>query len=236
MKTKLFPTGILCVVMAMTVSGQDSKPVGHFEAEGKKIETKFVRVIYNAEGSELEDGSDSVEQLVYEGKDPKGNDVKVHRFQIVTKNTGYDDLQKSQDQDYKLKSVENGAKFHIEVPIENGELQLDKAYVGNLAYNFGTRETRNQLVPQDVSDISFELYALDLPKFGKDSKPGDKGIIYGQGYIKFKLSSKAKNIASDQISDFIVAVDGTISITHVRGKERESRAVSIDPEIVKKNI
>lgn len=236
MKTGYFFSSILSVATAVAAYGQDASFVGSFEAEGKSYDTRFVRVLYSAEGSELEEGGDSVEQLVYQGKDPKGNDVTVHRFQIVTKNTGYDQLQKSQEADYKLKSVENGAKFHIEVPIENGELQLDRAYVGNLAYNFGTRETRNKLVPEDVSDISFELYTLDLPEFGKNNKPGDKGIIYQAGYIKFKLSSKAKHIGSDQISDFNVVVDGPISITHVRGKEREAKAVSIDPEIVKMNI
>ena len=236
MKAGYFFSSILSVVTVVAAYGQDTNFVGSFEAEGKSYDTKFVRVLYSAEGSELEEGGDSVEQLVYKGKDPKGKDVTVHRFQIVTKNTGYDELQKSQDADYKLKSVKNGAKIHIEVPIENGKLQLERAYVGNLAYNFGTRETRNQLVPQDVSDISLELHTLDLPQFGKDNKPGDKGIIYQDGYIKFKLSSKAKHIGSDQISDFTVTVDGPISITHVRGKEREAKAVSIDPEIVKKNI
>lgn len=236
MGTNKFFSGIIFLATTLVAWGQDSGQVGRFEAEGKGFDTKFVRVLYSAEGSENEDGGDSVEQLVYQGKDPKGNEVRVKRFQIVTKNTGYDELQKSKEGDYKLKSVENGAKIHIEVPIENGQLQLDRAYVGNLAYNFGTRETRNQLKPEDVSDISFELLALDLPKFGPDRKPGDKGIIYDQGYIKFKLGSKTKNIGSDQLSDFTVEVDGPISITHVRGKEREDRAGSINPEIVKKNI
>lgn len=220
----------------LSVSAQNSKYVGNFQAEGKSHDTRFVRVLYSAEGSETQEGDDSVEQLVYQSKDPKGKEVTVRRFQIVTKNTGYDALQKTKDGDYKLKSVKNGAKIHIEIPVENGQLQLDKAYVGSLAYNFGTRETRNQLVAEEVSDIAFELQTLDLPEFGKDNKPGDKGILYEQGHIKFKLSSKAKHIGSDQVSDFTVWVDGPISITHVRGKERESRAVMIDPEIVKKNI
>ncbi len=210
--------------------------VGYFEAEGQKHTTKFVRVLYAGEGSEEEGKGDSVQQLIFDSKDPKGNNVRVYRFQIVAKNTGYDELQTAQDKDYKLKSVENGVKLHIEVPVENGKLLLDKAYVGNLAYNFGTRETRHILTAENVSDIDLDLQQLELPVFGKKHKPGDKGIIYNTGYIRLKLASKAKHIASDQVSDFNAVIDGPVSITHVRGKERADRAVMIDEGIVKKNI
>lgn len=210
--------------------------VGYFEAEGKKYTTKFVRVLYAGEGSEEEGKGDSVQQLIFDSKDPQGKPVKVYRFQIVAKNTGYDELQTTQDKDYKLKSVENGVKLHIEVPVENGRLQLDKAYVGNLAYNFGTRETRHILTAENVSDIDLDLQRLELPVFGKEHKPGDKGIIYNAGYIQLKLSSKARHISSDAVSDFNAVIDGPVSITHVRGQERADRAVMIDEGIVKKNI
>lgn len=210
--------------------------VGYFEAEGKKYSTKFVRVLYSGEGSEEEGKGDSVQQLLFDSKDPEGNAVKVYRFQVVAKNTGYTELQTSQDKDYKLKSVENGIKLHLEIPVEKGKLLLDKAYVGNLAYNFGTRETRHILTAENVSDIEFDLLRLELPVFGNDHKPGDKGIIYNSGYIHLKLRSKARQIASDKISNFNAVIDGPISITHVRGKERAERAVTIDEGIVKKNI
>ncbi|MCD8538473.1 MAG: hypothetical protein LRY55_00970 [Leadbetterella sp.] len=210
--------------------------VGYFEAEGKKHNTKFVRVLYAGEGSEEEGKGDSVQQLLFDSKDPKGNAVKAYRFQVVAKNTGYDELQTTQDKDYKLKSVENGVKLHIEVPVENGKLVLDKAYVGNLAYNFGTRETRHILTAENVSGIDLDLQRLELPVFGKGHKPGDKGIIYNSGYIRLMLTSKAKHIASDKVSDFNAVIDGPVSITHIRGKERADRAVTIDEGIVKKNI
>ncbi len=210
--------------------------VGGFEAEGKTFDTRFVRVLYAAEGSEKEGEGNSVKQLVFDSKDPQGNPVKVYRFQIVTKNTGYDEVQTTKEEDFKLKKVENGAKIHIEVPIENGKAVLEKAYIGNLAYNFGTRETRNILTPENVKDIDFKLTRLDLPVYGADRKPGDKGIIYNEGFISFTLTSKAKHISSEAVSDFKVKVNGPISITHIRGKERANLAVNIEEGIVKKNI
>lgn len=213
-----------------------TKDVGYFVAEGKKVSTKFVRVLYSAEGSEIEGESNDITQTLFDSKDPQGNAVQVYRFQIVAKNTGYDELQKTQDKDFKLKEVENGVKLHIEVPVESGKLLLEKAYIGNLAYNFGTRETRHILKAEDVTDIKFDLKRLELPKFNSSAKPGDKGIIYNDGYISFTFSSKAKHLGSDQISKFIGAVEGPISITHIRGKERADRAVTIEEGIVKKNI
>lgn len=231
----LYAFGIVGVVASGFISLKD-KNVGFFEAEGKKFNTRFVRVLYAAEGSE-EGDNNSVKQLIYSSKDPSGKDVQVYRFQIVAKNTGYDELQTTQDKDYKLKSVENGVKLHIEVPVEGKKLLLNKAYVGNLAYNFGTRETRHILTAENVKDIKLDLKKLDLPTLDpKTSKPGDKGIVYNKGYINLKLSSKAKHIASDDYSDFVINIDGPISITHVRGKDREERAVSIDEALVKKNI
>lgn len=211
--------------------------VGTFEAEGKKIDVKFVRVLYAAEGSEREGEGNSVEQLVFDSKDPQGNDVQVYRYQIVAKNTGYDELQTDQEEgDYKLKSVAEGVKLHIEVPLQNGKPQFDKAYIGNLAYNFGTRETRHNLSKETVSNIDFNIKRFELPTFGSNHKPGDKGIIYNEGYIEFTMTSKAKYIGSDQIGDFNINVKGPISITHVRGKERQNNAVAISEEIVENNI
>lgn len=209
---------------------------GRFEAEGKSFDTKFVRVLYAAEGSEKEGEGNSVKQLIFDSKDPKGNAVKVYRFQIVTKNTGYDEVQTTKEEDFKLKKVENGAKIHIEVPVENGKAVLEKAYIGNLAYNFGTRETRNILTPENVKDIDFKLTRLDLPVYRADKKPGDKGIIYNEGFVSFTLTSKAKHISSEAVSDFKVKVNAPISITHIRGKERANLAVNIEEGIVKKNI
>lgn len=222
---------------SVSVSERANKEfAGSFEAEGKKHNVKFVRVLYAAEGSERADGSNDVTQLVFDSTDPQGNAVKVKRFQITAKNTGYDELQTTSDGDFKMKSVEQGVKIHIEVPVVNGELQLDKAYVGNLAYNFGTRETRNMLTAETVSDIQLKLTRLELPAFGADSKPGDKGLVYNAGYIQLELSSKAKHIDSDQIAAFTVSIDSPISVTHIRGKERSDRAVMIDTGVVSKNV
>lgn len=217
------------------VPNNNHKPVGYFEAEGKKINTRFVRVLYAGEGSEEGTTNNSVNQVVYDSKDPKGKAVKAYRFQVVTKNTGYDEVQTSQEEDYKLKNVTEGAKIHIEVPVENGKLQLNKAYIGNLAYNFGTRETRNILAAHAVDNIKLDLIKLDLPDFGPDSKPGDKGLKYNEGYINLRLRSKAKYIDTDKTGDFNINIDGVISVVHVRGKEREDRAVTIDQQIVAKN-
>ncbi len=213
----------------------NTRPVGYFEAEGKKITTRFVRVLYAGEGSEEGTTSNSVKQVVYNSKDKNGKPVKAYRFQIVAKNTGYDELQTDKTQDYKLKNVTEGAKIHIEVPVENGQLQLEKAYVGNLAYNFGTRETRHILTAHTVDDIQLSLKRLDIPAFGPDAKPGDKGLKYNEGYISLTLTSKAKYINEDKTGDFNLHIDGVISVIHVRGKEREDRAVSIDEGIVARN-
>lgn len=214
-----------------------SGDVGKFTAEGKTYKTKFVRVLFAAEGSEKEGGSNSIVPLIYDSKDPQGNDVKVRRFQITTKNTGYDEVQTSKEEDYKMKSVEEGAKLHIENPVAaDGSLQLDRAYVGNAAYNFGTRETRQNLSPDNSSDIKINIKKLDLPQFSESNKPGDKGLIYNQGFIDFTFSAKVRHISSDQISDFTVEVKGPISLTHIRGKEREKAATQINPGIVAKNV
>lgn len=227
---------VLVLSMAISSGLFAQKNAGFFEAEGQKIDTRFVRVLFAGEGSEDEGGSNDLSQLVFDSKDPKGKAVKVVRFQILTKNTGYDEVQTSKEQDFKLKEVQNGVKLHIEVPVENGQIQLSKAYVGSLAYNFGTRETRNLLKATDVSDIKLNLKRLDLPKFTANHKPGDKGIIYNDGYVSLTLSSKAKHINSETVSPFNVNIDGVISITHIRGKERSDRAVTIDPALVAKNI
>lgn len=211
--------------------------VGKFTAEGKTHETKFVRVLFAAEGSEREGESNDISPLVYDSVDPEGNAVKVRRFQITTKNTGYEEVQVSQEEDYKLKSVQEGAKLHVEIPVAaDGSLHLDRAYVGNAAYNFGTRETRQNLSPENASEINIHIKKLDLPTFGADAKPGDKGLIYNQGFIEFTFSSKVKHIASDDISDFTVEVKGPISVTHIRGKEREQNAASISADIVARNV
>lgn len=211
--------------------------VGWFEAEGKKIEVKFVRVLYAAEGSERPGESNSVEQLVFDSKDPMGNAVKVYRFQITAKNTGYDEVQQDKEEDFKMKSVTEGVKLHVEVPLDaSGNPQFDKAYVGNLAYNFGTRETRHNLSAETVSDLKFKINKIDLPTFGSQHKPGDNGVIYNQGFIDFTLSSKAKQIADDQVVPFNIHISGPITLTHVRGKERQNNAVSIDAGVVVKNI
>lgn len=214
---------------------QETNSVGSFTAEGKSFDTKFVRVLFAAEGSENEGESNSIEQLKFKSIDPQGNEVEVYRFQILTKNTGYDEVQTSQEEDYKLKSVKEGAKLHIEVPILNGKPQLDKAYVGNLAYNFGTRETRNILTAETASDIVLKINKLELPTFTSANKPGDKGLIYNQGAIDLTLTSKAKHIDSDAVSDFNVKIKGPISVTHIRGKERSDNAVNIDAGVVAKN-
>lgn len=211
--------------------------VGWFEAEGKKIEVKFVRVLYAAEGSERPGESNSVEQLVFDSKDPQGKAVKVFRYQITAKNTGYDEVQQDKEEDFKMKSVTEGVKLHIEVPLDgNGKPQFDKAWVGNLAYNFGTRETRHNLSPATVSDLKLKINKIDLPVFGADHKPGDNGVIYHQGFIDFTLSSKAKHIDNDDIAAFNIHISGPITLTHVRGKERQGNAVSIDAGVVGKNI
>lgn len=210
---------------------------GSFEAEGKKIDVKFVRVIYAAEGSERPGESSSVKQLVFDSKDPRGRDVKVVRFQITAKNTGYDEVQQDKDEDFKMKSVTEGVKLHVEVPLDrHGNLQLNRAYVGNLAYNFGTRETRHLLTGETVSNIKLDIKQLDLPEFGPAHKPGDYGTIYHAGYIELTLTSKAKYIDSDQVGDFNVHIKSPITLTHVRGAERQNNAVNIDEAVVKQNI
>lgn len=221
----------------MANANDQEENVGWFEAEGKKVEVKFVRVLYAAEGSERPGESNSVEQLVFDSKDPMGNAVKVYRFQITAKNTGYDEVQQDKEEDFKMKSVTEGVKLHIEVPLDaSGNPQFDKAYVGNLAYNFGTRETRHNLSAETVSDLKFKINKIDLPTFGSQHKPGDNGIIYNQGFIDFTLSSKAKQIADDQVVAFNIHISGPITLTHVRGKERQNNAVSIDAGVVTKNI
>lgn len=210
--------------------------IGSFEAEGKKVNVKFVRVLYAGEGSERAGESNAVKQLVFDSKDPKGNAVKVYRYQITAKNTGYDEIQTSKEQDFKMKSVTEGVKLHVEVPLENGQPRYDKAYVGNLAYNFGTRETRHNLTGETVNNLKIVIKKLELPSFGTSHKPGDDGIIYNQGYIDLSLTSKAKYIGNDQVGDFNIEIKGPISLTHVRGKERSDRAVTIDEGVVNKNI
>ncbi len=218
-------------------SEKKAKDVGTFTAEGKTHSTKFVRVLYAAEGSEKEGESNDITPLVYDSTDPKGNAVKVRRFQITAKNTGYDEVQTSQEEDYKLKSVKEGIKLYVEVPVAaDGSLELKKAYVGNAAYNFGTRETRHALTPETSSDFKINIKRLDLPNFNESNKPGDKGLIYNQGFIELSFKAKAKHLASDQISDFTVNIKGPISITHIRGKERQDAAVVINPELVAKNL
>src|SRR5690554_1369103 len=207
--------------------------VGSFEAEGKKINVKFVRVLYAAEGSERPGESASVKQLVFDSKDPRGRDVKVVRFQVTAKNTGYDEVQQDKEEDFKMKSVTEGVKLHIEVPLDrNGNLQLNRAYVGNLAYNFGTRETRHLLTGETVSNIKLDIKQLDLPEFGPAHKPGDYGTIYHAGYIELTLTSKAKYIDSDQVGEFNVHIKSPITLTHVRGAERQNNAVNIDEAVV----
>jgi len=218
-----------------TITNNLSNTVGSFTAEGKTIQTKFVRVLFAAEGSEKEGESNSIEQLKFKSINPQGKEVEVYRFQILTKNTGYDEVQTSKDEDYKLKSVKEGAKLHVEVPIVNGIAQLDQAYIGNLAYNFGTPETRHNLTGETVSDIVLHIHKLELPKFAATNKPGDKGLFYNQGSIELTLTSKAKHIDSDKISDFNVKINGPISVTHIRGKERSDNAVNIDAGVVAKN-
>src|SRR5690606_12585786 len=169
--------------------------------------------------------------------DPQGRDVKVVRFQVTAKNTGYDEIQEDKEEDFKMKSVTEGVKLHIEVPVDgNGNLQLDRAYVGNLAYNFGTRETRHNLSGETISNLKLNISQLDLPEFGAAHKPGDNGVIYNQGFIELTLTSKAKYIASDQIGDFNISINGPITLTHVRGKERQNNAVSISEDVVKQNV
>lgn len=215
---------------------QKTDYVGSFEAEGRQIDVKFVRVLWAAEGSEREGESNSVEQLIFDSRDPQGNPVKVYRFQITAKNTGYDEVQTSKDEDFKMKSVKEGVKLHVEVPLLHGVPQFDQAYVGNLAYNFGTRETRHILSPETVSDIVFKINKIEIPVFGPSHKPGDNGIIYNQGFIDFTMTSKAKYIDSDRIGDFQIRVKGPITLTHVRGKERQDNAVNINEGVVKQNV
>ncbi len=211
--------------------------VGWFEAEGKKVDVKFVRVIWAAEGSERPGESNSIQQLVFDSVDPNGNKVKVYRYQITAKNTGYDDIQEDKDADYKMKSVTEGVKLHVEVPLDaSGAPQFEKAYIGNLAYNFGTKETRHNLSGETVKDLKFKINKIELPSFGAEHKPGDQGMIYHAGYIDFTLTSKAKKIDSDEFVPFNIHINGPITLTHLRGKEREANAVSINQDVVAKNI
>ena len=211
--------------------------VGFFEAEGKRINVKFVRVLYAAEGSERPGESNSVEQLIFDSVDPQGNQVKVARFQITAKNTGYDEVQQDQEEDFKMKSVTEGVKLHVEIPLDaSGQLQLDKAYIGNLAYNFGTRETRHNLNGETVSNIDLNIKRLELPLFDDTRKPGDQGIIYNQGFIEFTMTSNAQYIGSDRVGDFNVSIKGPITLTHVRGKERQDNAVTINADVVNHNV
>ncbi|HLW50436.1 MAG TPA: hypothetical protein VKZ78_05640 [Sphingobacteriaceae bacterium] len=240
---KMKKTGILAMALVLIAglntvkANDDGESVGWFEAEGKKVEVKFVRVLYAAEGSERPGESNSVEQLVFDSKDPQGNAVKVYRYQITAKNTGYDEVQQDKEADFKMKSVTEGVKLHVEVPLDpNGNPQFDKAYVGNLAYNFGTRETRHNLSAETVSNLNFKINNIDLPTFGAAHKPGDNGVIYNQGFIDFTLSSKAKRLDSDQFVDFNIHISAPITLTHVRGKERQDNAVSIDAGVVAQNI
>lgn len=211
--------------------------VGWFQAEGKKVDVRFVRVIWAAEGSEKEGESNSVKQLVFDSKDPQGKAVKVYRYQITAKNTGYDEVQNDKEADYKMKSVTEGVKLHIEVPLNAaGQPEFEKAYLGNVAYNFGTKENSQKLVGATIDNVKLKIHRMELPSFGAEHKPGDKGMIYNEGYIEFTFSSKAKRISDDQFIDFNIHVNGPITLTHVRGKEREANAVSIDPTVVAKNV
>ncbi len=234
MKNTIF---FLLALVATTAHAQqpNADHVGVFNAEGKNVEVKFVRVLYAAEGSEIEGESNSVKQLLFDSKDPSGAAIKAYRFQVVAKNTGYDVLQTTHEGDYKLKSVTEGVKLHIEVPVVSGQMQLDRAFISSMAYNFGTRETRNLIAAEDVADIQLKIERLDLPKFGAENKPGDGAIIYNAGFIDLTLTSKVKHIQGDQVSDFTVAIKGPISITQVRGQERSDRAVIVNEALVRKN-
>lgn len=213
---------------------------GFFTAEEKKQDLRFVRVLYAAEGSEKEGQSNSVKQLVFDSTDPQGKAVKVYRFQIVVKNTGYDKLQtdiNAPGADYKLKKLTEGAKLFIEVPVEGGKMLLDKAYVGNLGYS--TKDSggeRHQLAVDEVSDLRLRVTKLKLPEFGSSAKPGDQGIKYNEGEISLEFLCKAKYQSVDKTGDFSVKINSKISVTHIRGAERADRAVAINPEIVSKNI
>lgn len=221
----------------VTAVGNAETHVGWFEAEGKKVDVRFVRVIWAAEGSEKEGESNSVKQLVFDSKDPQGKAVKVYRYQITAKNTGYEEVQYDKEADYKMKSVTEGVKLHIEVPLNAaGQPEFDKAYLGNVAYNFGTKENSQKLSGATIDQVKFNIHRIELPSFGSEHKPGDKGMIYNEGYLDFTFSSKAKRIADDQFIDFNIHVKGPITLTHVRGKEREANAVSIDPAVVAKNV
>lgn len=210
---------------------------GVFSAEGKEIDTKFTRVLYAAEGSETEGESDDVTQLIFDSVDPKGNAVKVKRFQLLTKNTGATTIDELQSDDPKMKQVINGAKLFIEIPVNtNGDLILEKAYVGNLGYTMnGGGDERHQVTAEEVADLVLKIHTLNLPTFDASNKPGDKAIKYGEGTISFEFTGKVKHQNSETRGDFNIKVHSTISVTHIRGAERASRAVAIDPAIVAKN-
>lgn len=232
---------LILLLFCLPASAQIPQPiaagnVGVFTAEGKSVQVKFVRVLYAAEGSEIEGESNSVKQLLFESQDPQGNAVQALRFQIVAKNTGYDELQTTLDADYKLKSVTEGIKLHVEIPVIDGEMQLNRAYITNMAYNFGTRETRHLVSAEDAENINLKINKLELPAFGAQHKPGDKGIQYDTGFVELLLNAQVKHMEGDQMDDFMVTISSPISITHVRGQERSDRAVTVDPDLIRKNI
>ena len=51
----------------------------------EEVKTHFTRVLYAVESNEKDAAPWNDAQLVYDSKDPQGNNVKVKRFQFVTK-------------------------------------------------------------------------------------------------------------------------------------------------------
>lgn len=211
----------------------------------EEVKTHFTRVLYAVESNEKDAAPWNDTQLVYDSKDPQGNNVKVKRFQFVTKNVGdniktIDELKAADEKAGKtMKSLTDGVKIFVEVPIDaSGALQVNKAYVGNLGYKTKTDDKRVELTDPSVQieSIDFTLSRLETPAY-KDVQPGNHegASRYNEGYIKFNLTAKVRPNATAEFQTLVVKVDSPISVTQIRGKNVANRAVAISEAVIAKN-
>ena len=105
MKKVILSALVIGGLFAVSCSKDDDKPAPAPEQKGvptnqegfsgsyklgnaEEVKTHFTRVLYAVESNEKDAAPWNDTQLVYDSKDPQGNNVKVKRFQFVTKNVG----------------------------------------------------------------------------------------------------------------------------------------------------
>lgn len=209
------------------ISAPDIKSgyAGYFTIGDIRVDTRHIRVLYIAEGTETGAGDSSLPLLV-DAVDVDGNPIKAYRYQITVKNTGFDDVGGT---DPKMKNLKGGGvKLFLDVPVEGGQAQISKALVGNFGYTLDDTEDRTQFAPEQVDNIRFNLETLELPDV--PGKPGDSGIVNNAGRIKFTFSADTEGG-----NELKIKVDSEISVTHARGSDKLAR-VQTNPEVIKKNV